>query len=431
MSDDEIPVRFGLHGQQAEVYRHPARFKVVVSGRRWGKTQLALFWLMANALQGKEGRYWYVALTRDDAKDTAWVTLKAMADPSWLAEPPREQELAVRLRNGAEVRLWSAEKGDTLRGRKLRALVMDEYADMDARVFHEILRPSLTDYGAPCLFIGTPKSYNHFYDLFLRGQSTDPKDRDWKSWQFSTVGNTELRSLLVEIEAARRDMDERTFQQEYNASFEAVSGKVYWAFNRGTHVMDTPLLMNLPVHLSFDFNYNPATAIIGQRFHDECRVVHDVFLPFRGGEATIASATACKEWLAAQGFSGPICIHGDSTGVNTKTTGPSDHQVLRDMFPQASWRIPTKQPNPRDRHAAVNTRCVTADGKTHMRIDPSCTRTIGDLERVIYAANGDVDQKSDPMLSHISDALGYWIHAEWPPVKWGGTAMASVPHLHL
>lgn len=428
----DAPVRYALHQQQAEVYRDPSRFKVVVSGRRWGKTQLALFWLVVRALSGEPGRYWYVALTRDDAKDTIWVALKAMCDPSWLDGAPREQDLAVWFRNGTEIRLWSAEKGDTLRGRSLRALVMDEYADMEPRIFHEILRPSLTDYRAPVLFIGTPKSHNHFYDLYLKGQSTDPRDRDWRSWQFVTAGNETLPQLTDEIEAARRDMDERTFRQEYEASFESVSGRVYWAFDRHQHVAPrVELQHDLPVAVTFDFNYNPATAIIGQRVRDACRVVHEVFLPFRGGEATIASATAARDWLQAQGYHGQVRLYGDSTGVSTKTTGPSDHQVLRDVFRGAAWCIPSKQPNPRDRHAAVNGRCVTADGATHLQIDSSCVRLLSDLERVVYAANGDVDQKSDPMLSHISDALGYWVHQEWPPVKWGGTAMASVPHLHF
>lgn len=406
-------VRFGLHpGGQTTVWRHPARFKVVVSGRRWGKTLLGRTWLLNQAMRGKPGRYWYVAPTREDAKDIMWADLKAACHPEWLSEPPREGDLALHIKGGKEIRLWSAEKDDSLRGRSLRALVMDEYADMDASVFEEVLRPSLADFKAPALFIGTPKSYNHFYKLFLRGDNPDYPS--WSSWQFKSVDNPFLDR--TEIAEAQAESDERTFRQEWEASFEAMAGRVYYAFDRTKHVQPTQLLPGIPVCVSFDFNYNPATAVIGQKFRDECRVVHEVFLPFRGGEATIASATASRDWLAAQGWAGEVRIYGDSTGVSTKTTGPSDHQVLRDVFPRATWCIPRGQPNPRDRHASVNGRCMTADQRVHLRIDPSCARLVGDLEQVIYASNGDVDQRSDPELSHISDALGYWVHRDWPSV---------------
>jgi len=412
-------VRFGLHpGGQTQVWKDAARFKVVVSGRRWGKTLLGRTWLLERAMSGLPGRYWYVAPTREDAKDIMWGDLKAAVHPEWLAEPPREGDLALHLLGDREIRLWSAEKGHSLRGRSLRALVMDEYADMDAAVFSEILEPSLVDFRAPALFIGTPKSYNHFYDLYLRGQ--DPRFPAWASWQFQSVANPFLDHF--EIEEKRRTTDERTFRQEYEASFEAMAGRVYWAFDRAKHVKPVTLDRNLPICLAFDFNYNPATAVIGQHVGNTCRVLHEVFLPFRGGEATIASVRACKAWLNSQGFTGQLRLYGDSTGTNTKTTGPSDHQVLKSEFPGATWCIPGAQPNPRDRHASVNSRCVTGDGLSHLEISPSCPKLIGDLSRVIYAANGDVDQKSDPMLTHISDALGYWIDRDWPVVRRGGVA---------
>ena len=210
-------VRFGLHrGGQIQVWKDPRRFKVVAAGRRWGKTQIGRAWLLSQAMRRGAGRYWYVAPTREDAKDIMWADLKAACDPRWLREPPREGDLSLLLSNGAEVRLWSAEKADSLRGRALKALVMDEYADMDARVYQEILRPSLADFKAPALFIGTPKSYNHFYDLFERGQN--PEFTTWGSWQFKSVANPCLDP--EEIEEAKRESDPRTYRQEWEASFE-------------------------------------------------------------------------------------------------------------------------------------------------------------------------------------------------------------------
>ncbi len=417
----------GLHDNQWPVFDDPARFPVVAAGRRFGKTELSLVKLFTGGKDGRgcltrPGLYRYVAPTQKLARKVLWRRkLKRALHPSWLSKPPNETNLEVTFKNGSILEVLGAEEEGGLRGEGVTGVVLDEYAQMRLTSFPEEVRPSLADEKGWAMFIGTPQSFNHFYDMFNRGQ--DARHPTWKSWQFRSIDNPLIDP--EEIEEARRTTDPRTFRQEWEASFEAIAGRIYYAFTRAEHVRKVALEKALPVCLTFDFNYNPATAVIGQRLKDECRIVHEVFLPFRGGEATIASANACKDWLAEQGFKSQIRIYGDSTGKSMKTTGPSDHQVLRDMFPYASWCIPNAQPNPRDRHAAVNGRCRTADGRSHLTIDPSCEKLIADLERVIYAPNGEEDQKTDPNLTHISAAFGYWAVQDWPPVKKGGAAEGS------
>jgi hypothetical protein len=121
--------------------------------------------------------------------------------------------------------------------------------------------------------------------------------------------------------------------------------------------------------------------------------------------------------LKQAGFNGEIRLYGDATGKSPKTTGPSDHAVIKSVFPNAKWCIPVGQPHVKDRVRSVNARCTTADGQHHLRVDPSCRNLIADLEQVIFLDNGDLDKKDNPMLTHISDALGYGIHREFPVVK--------------
>jgi hypothetical protein len=135
---------------------------------------------------------------------------------------------------------------------------------------------------------------------------------------------------------------------------------------------------------------------------------------------------AAKAHLDASGWKGELRIHGDATGRSAKTTGPSDHAVLREVFPYATWCIGSENPHVRDRVAAVNTRCQTMDGASHLVVDPQCPKLIGDLEQVTFADNGDLDQKTNPLLTHISDALGYWICWEWPPAARGGAAISHI-----
>lgn len=409
-------VRLSLHrGGQVAVWRSPCRFRVVAAGRRWGKTTLGRTWLLAQAFRRGRGRYWYVAPTREDAKDIMWADLKAAVHPQWLAEPPREGDLSLLLTNGAELRLWSAEKGDSLRGRPLRGLVMDEYADQEARVYHEILRPSLADFKAPALFIGTPKSFNHFHELFERGQHPDRPT--WGSWQFKSIDNPFLDP--AEIEEARKDSDVRTFKQEWEASFEALAGRAYYAFARAHNVKAVHLDPRLPVCLFLDFNVDPATGGIGQRQGDRACVWREVRLTHRGGEATRAVAMRLRDLLREVHHVNEVRIYGDATGKSAKTTGPADHAVVREVFPAATWCIPGSNPHEKDRVSAVNAVCESMAGTHRLEVDPSCTGIIADLEQVIYAENGELDKKSNPMLTHHSDGLGYWIVRDFPVVSQG------------
>lgn len=406
-------VTYRLHRGQASVYRAPARFRVVVAGRRWGKTTVAVTELVTRALRGKPGRYWYVGPDRTNAKDTIWQTLKDMVDPTWLSRPPMETELLIDVVGGSQIAIKGAEEPDRLRGRGLRFCVLDEFADMKPETWTAVLRPQLADFGASALFIGTPKSYNHLYDLFLRGH--DQTKPDWASWQFRTRDNPFIDP--AEIEAAKSDTDERTFRQEWEASFEALAGRAYYAFARDEHVSPVELDQALPVCVSVDFNIDPASAVIWQRRGEHAHVWREVQTRHAGGEATRATAERCRTLLAESGWRGTVRLYGDATGRAGKTTGPSDHAVLREVFPAATWLIGSQNPHVRDRVSAVNGRAKNMRGERHLTIDPSCVRLIADLEQVVFAANGELDKVSNPALTHLSDALGYGLAKEWPPAR--------------
>lgn len=417
------PHRIRLHAAQAAVYRSNTRFRVVVAGRRIGKTYLASTELTIRAGKGGKGRYWYVAPTLKAAKDILWEDLKDRIPASWVASK-NESELWIRLRNGAEIRLHGADEPDSLVGRGLRFCVLDEFADMKPEAWERAIRPALADYKAPALFTGTPKSFNHFHAMFERGQSLDPRWRAWASWQFKSIENPLLDPR--EIEEARQTTDPRTFRQEWEASFEAVAGRAYYAFSRQTHRRPVLLQPGTFVGLSFDFNVNPSTGVIFQKVGDELHVWREIWVAHAGGEATRAAALKAKQLLDEAGWRGPLHIYGDASGQAAKTTGPADHAVLREVFPHAHWYIPKANPHVRDRVAAVNARCETMDGRHHLAVDPACERLIADLEQVVFADNGDLDKRSNPLLTHISDALGYAVVQEWPVVERGGVGMATV-----
>jgi hypothetical protein len=413
-------VEVRLHSGQWLVNANPSRYRVLVSGRRWGKTTLD----KAESLQefGLPGLVWYLAPTYDMARELMWHPLRTLVPRQWLRTEPNETRMEMETIWGCQFACKSVEHPDRLRGRGPRKVICDEFQDWKdgQRIWEEVLQPSLLTTNGRALFTGTPKSFNHLYDAYRKGQDGVA---NWASWQFLTADAPHIPK--EELQRMKAEMDPRAYRQEFEASFEALAGRAYYAFQRTQHVRPVELERGLPICISFDFNINPATAILGQGWGADARVWREVFVTHAGGEATRACALAARQKLDQVGWQGQVRIYGDPAGKSAKTTGPSDHAVLRDVFPAATWCIRPAAPHVRDRVAAVNARCETMDGQRHFTMDPTCVHTIADLEQVIFEDNGELDKKSNPMLTHASDALGYWVHATWP-VKHIGAAVGAV-----
>jgi hypothetical protein len=112
---------------------------------------------------------------------------------------------------------------------------------------------------------------------------------------------------------------------------------------------------------------------------------------------------------------GAVRIYGDATGRGAKTTGPADHAILRELFPSSAWCIGRSNPHEHDRIAAVNSCTETMTGVHRLEVDPSCVGLIADLEQVIVNDVGELDKQTNPELTHLSDALGYWLAKDFPP----------------
>jgi len=206
---------------QQQVWNDQSRFKVVAAGRRTGKSRLAAWMLIVEALQADRGNVWYVAPTQGQARDIMWLTLLELGNP--VIESSHVNNMQIKLVNGAVISLKGADRPETMRGVSLKCVVLDEYADMKPSVFEQILRPALADLKGKSLFIGTPMGRNHFYELYNYGEKQN--DTEYKSWHFTSFDNPLLDPK--EIEAAKKSMSSFAFRTEFMASFEAASGGIF------------------------------------------------------------------------------------------------------------------------------------------------------------------------------------------------------------
>lgn len=171
--------------------------------------------LIIKMAQKPKRKIWYVAPTYRMAKQIMWNDLLDAIPKKWIRKI-NETTLTITLVNSTRIELKGADKADSLRGVGIHFLVLDEFQDMGEETWTQVLRPTLADTGGHAIFIGTPKAYNYLYELYKLGQ--DPKLVEacqWESWQFPTITSPFIPAS--EIEAARRDMDEKSFRQEFEA----------------------------------------------------------------------------------------------------------------------------------------------------------------------------------------------------------------------
>src|SRR5579863_8316943 len=200
-----------LKPPQWEVFNSDSRFRILVAGRRFGKTYLSMVELCRSAW-GAGRLAWYVAPSYKQAKRIVWQPLKQMTRPYW-ASRPNETDLRIELLSGGTICLRGADNYDSLRGNGLDFLILDEYASIAPEAWTEVLRPALADKQGRALFIGTPRGYNHFYDLYQSAQGQS----QWSTYQYTTEQGGNVAKQ--ELESAAQELDERTYRQEFRASF--------------------------------------------------------------------------------------------------------------------------------------------------------------------------------------------------------------------
>ena len=206
---------------QTKVFEDPTRFKVVAAGRRTGKSRLAAWMLIINALQSDRGHVFYVAPTQGQARDIMWQTLLELGHD--VITGSHINNLQLKLVNGATITLKGADRPETMRGVSLKFLVMDEYADMKPDVWEQVLRPALADQKGHAMFIGTPMGRNHFYELYKYAEMGD--DDTYAGWHFTSYDNPLLDP--DEINVAKKSMSSYAFRQEFMASFEALGSEMF------------------------------------------------------------------------------------------------------------------------------------------------------------------------------------------------------------
>jgi hypothetical protein len=391
-----------LSAQQQLIADCDTRFRVVLAGRRGGKTFLAMREVCRFAAR-PNSTVWMLANSRQQIKSLVWTKLKKKLNSlNWIADT-NESELTIRLVNGSQICLKSAEQGDNLRGESISFICIDEFCDIDLdEIWSQIIRPSLADQKGHALFTGTPKAGNQaardLYDNHLT-------KNNWASFSYTTEQGGFVDA--EEIAQAREDLSPKVFSQEYLANWENFAGIIFNEFGQHNITEVRKPTDTETIYIGGDFNVTPMSAVVGRQTKTGIEIYDEIYLDN-------SNTTEIIEEIKSRYPRNPVVFFPDPAGVQRKTSANGNTDIKLLEIAGFQTRYHRQHPLVRDRINAGNSLFFKRpDGSTRFSIDPACKKTITCLKNWAYKPESMTPTK-DSGFDHGCDALTYMIQFLFP-----------------
>lgn len=409
-----------MNRRLVDVFLDESRFRTVVGGRRIGKTEV----MLAESARGvnKAGSTtWYIAPTLKMARAIFWPRIKQVLPPCTIAKI-NEADHLITMKNGAKFRIHGSENPNALRGEAVDLILLDE-ADFiqDARdLFARVLYPTLMTTGGRVMTVGSPNGFGLLYDFWIRGGGdTGVREKNWRSWLYKTEMFLEPDGHLLreEYELAKQNMDERSFRQEWEATFLQATGRVTYGWTR-ENSEQVEYDSREDVYVSLDFNVTPAAAIMTHINRESETIYQFGEIHMTDAWTELLAQEICKR---LDGHEAHIYIFGDPAGHKRNTASKqTDWQIVEQTFRakfkpgQIHMRSQKEQIPERAKINALNARICAADGKRRYFANPLRNKqTILDMEQCRALPDGTID-KTDKARTHWLDAAGYLAHGLYP-----------------
>ena len=177
---------------QTEVIKNKKRFRVLITGRRFGKTYLAINEL-AKFGSIPNQKVWYVAPSYRQAKAICWSELKDKLIRHKWVKNINHSDLTITLKNNSQITLRGSDNENSLRGVGINFLCIDEFADVSKETWYEVLRPTLSDTKGHALFCGSPRGFGNWsYELYKQGET----NKDWQSFKYTTLEGGQIHLYI-------------------------------------------------------------------------------------------------------------------------------------------------------------------------------------------------------------------------------------------
>lgn len=406
--------QLNYHETQHQVWTCPKRFLYLPCGRQSGKTELALRRLVKMLEKPKpwpDPRYFYCGPTYTQAKATAWQRLINLIPPHWITDVSRS-ELTIRTIFGSELFVMGLDKPQRIEGRILDGGVIDECSDIKPGAFDLSILPTLVWRDGWTWFIGVPKrfgvgaiEYRERYEKAVNGELETSAGFTWGS-----------EGIVPQdyLEMCRVNMDERDFDEQFNATWLNATGGIFHAFDKDFNVRPCTYNPGKVVIVCSDFNVNPMAWLLGHLKGETFEVFDEIHLRDTNTPATLEVLLG-----RYREHKGGFQFYGDASGRGRRTSAfqtdfvhIASNAELKKLGRTMHYDL-SNPPVP-DRYASTNARICNGVGERRLFIDPHCKHLIHDLETRQYKPGTREADNSDKDAGHPTDALGYFLHKKFP-----------------
>lgn len=394
------------------------RFPVVPAGRRSGKTERAKRFVAKEAMRCAVEKYFIAAPTRDQVKKIYWQDMKLLCMCSIQDKAPSETDLIIYLNNETEIHLIGLDKPERIEGILWTGGVIDEIADVKEGAWEANIRPALDtfnptrpDYLAWCWLIGVPDGLNHFYDMAEYARTAG--DSDWQLFHWKSADILPAKT----IEAAKRQMSRKQYLQEYEASFETATGRIYEDYGERNLTSETikPHEQLLWMH---DQNYTPLSSAIGVR---RGKSNNDLYLLDEIVLISAVSRQSAEEFVEKykEHKNKHVIIYGDPAGrAGEKHGQQSAYTEIEGVLRMAGWtytrKVKGSAPAIKDRQNSVRAKILNAAGEVSLFVNPAkavyCHKGLGTV--TLKQGSSFIEEQTE--YQHITTAIGYCVDVEWP-----------------
>lgn len=403
------PLQLILRENQAKIINDNSRFRVVVCGRRFGKTMIGITETL-KLIQNSNQLVSYFAPTNAQAKKVFWKKLKQSIPYDWIKNISEVVPYNIQLINGSEVTLYGAEAHDRSRGTENDLVICDEFQDYVEEAWNESIYPTLSNRKGRALLIGTPKGKSNWgYEL-----TQNPL---FKYFHYTTLDGGWVDE--DEIILAKQMLPEMEFRQEFEASFETNGLIVYYSYNAMNQSKQYEFDVSRETYLAFDFNVSPMSCIVIQKINDTQFACVKEFLLNNSNTADMCETVL--DYLSIQEYNGYIEVTGDNAGHQRKTSSASvsgtDWVIIREMLAPYLNSLPKtrRTKTVKDRVLALNSMFRNTLGDIKLFVNPyKCPRLHKDLINVEWVDSGFQLNSTNKELTHASDALSYFAYNYFP-----------------
>lgn len=402
------------------------RFPLVPAGRRSGKTERFKRFLVKQANK-HVGQYFAAAPTHDQAKKIFWGDLLQLTLSYTHKKQPNVSERIIYMNNGSEIHVIGLDKPQRIEGIPWMGGGIDEFADIKGEAWEANIYPALNtvnptrpDYQAWCWLLGVPDGLNHYYDLCQKAEAGISEEYEVFHWM--------TEEIFPEMAGkAKKIMSAKQYNQEFKASFETASGRIYEDYSKDNHTKET-IQPHEQLMWHHDFNYTPMSSGVAVDRGGKIYILDEIVL-----ESAITRQSALEFIEKFKDHKNKkVLIYGDPAGrAGEKHGHESDYTEMEKVLKDNGWtyqrRVKKKAPSIKDSQNDLRAMIKPLVGDIRLFVNPAKAPYADKGLATVQLKKGSTFIEEDSEYQHITTAIRYMVSYDYGIKKPATSINVSFP----